>query len=208
MTAQAGDTLIPDAAARKAALRQQMRRLRSAIPSSARNVAARASARRFLRYYPQPCNIAVYLSARSELPTQPLLRLLFAAGHRVYVPLTLSAGRMRFVRIHAHSKTRPGLFRLPQPIAPRRVIAVDRLDRVVVPLLAFDSRGARLGNGGGYYDRAFAGQRRGHRAKLIGYGYAVQEVLDVAAEPWDLRLDVVITDRAHRIPRLPARLDE
>ena len=69
---------------------------------------------------------------------------------------------------------------------------------VLLPLLGFDAAGRRLGNGGGYYDRALAGVRPGGRPLLLGYAYAAQELTEVPAEPWDVRLDAVVTERGLR----------
>ena len=76
-------------------------------------------------------------------------------------------------------------------------LAPHALDIVLVPLLAFDRRGTRLGSGGGYYDRSFAflhGQARPHRPLLVGVGYAFQEVESLPAAAWDVALDYIATD--------------
>ena len=65
---------------------------------------------------------------------------------------------------------------------------------VVVPLLAFDRRGYRLGYGGGYYDRTLAGLRDGDGVLAVGVGYAAQEVAAVPVEDHDARLDAIVTE--------------
>ncbi len=69
---------------------------------------------------------------------------------------------------------------------------------MVLPVLGFDAQGRRLGNGGGYYDRALAAPRAARRPLLLGYAYAVQEVPEIPAEPWDVKLDAVVTERGLR----------
>ncbi len=69
---------------------------------------------------------------------------------------------------------------------------------MLLPLLGFDRRGGRLGMGGGYYDRAFAFRRdRPAPPRLVGIGFACQELPDLAAESWDVALDAVATEAAY-----------
>ncbi len=78
-----------------------------------------------------------------------------------------------------------------------RPIAPHRLDLVFLPLVGFDAAGMRLGMGGGYYDRAFTFLRlraTWHHPKLIGVGFAMQRVAELARAPHDLHLDAVVTE--------------
>lgn len=195
MTAQAGGTLVSEAAAQKAALRREARRVRSALPRNNRIAAADRAAQALLRQLPRRCSIAIYLSVHSELSTVSLRRLLHEAGHRVHVPVILRERRMRFVELHGGSPLRSGPYGLPQPVMTRGLKTARQLDVILLPLLAFDAHGGRLGNGGGYYDRALARPRIGRRPRLIGYAYAAQEREALPCEPWDVRLDAVISER-------------
>ena len=199
MTAQAGDTLIPEAAARKSALRREQRRLRVAIPSNQRRRAARKAARVLLRRLGrEPRDIAIYLSVHSELSTVPLCAALLRAGHRVHAPVTMRGYRMRFVRLRANTPLRRCALGLPQPVSANGSRSARQMDVVLLPLLAFDDAGGRLGNGGGYYDRALARTRCGRTPALIGYAFAAQQVAAIPGEPWDVRLDAVVTERGLR----------
>jgi len=78
------------------------------------------------------------------------------------------------------------------------------LDIALVPLVAFDDYGRRLGMGGGYYDRTFAYLRhREHwrRPKLIGVAFEFQRVAELPAQPWDVPLDGIITEKGLLLPR-------
>ena len=187
-------------AARKSELRRQLRRLRVAIPDPQRRRCARAAARQLLRWRAvnRARDIAVYLSVRSELSTVPLIARLLRRGHRLWAPVTGAGGRMRFAPLHARSCLRRGGLGLPQVARARPLRGGRELDLVLLPLLGFDARGRRLGNGGGYYDRTLAAPRRGRRPLLVGHAYAAQEVAEVPAEPWDVRLDAVVTERGLR----------
>jgi 5-formyltetrahydrofolate cyclo-ligase len=72
-----------------------------------------------------------------------------------------------------------------------------RLDAIFVPLVAFDPLGYRLGMGSGYYDRllsTLAHLNRSERPLFIGLGYACQGVESVFPEPWDIKMDYILTD--------------
>lgn len=204
MTAQAGDTFLLDSAATaKAALRSLLRERRSAIPPAERARAARQAAKHLLKQLPPRSRIAIYLSVRSELSTLPLCAALLRAGHRVHAPITLRDHGMRFLRLQRHAPLRRCAMGLPQPVAPRSACPVHRLDVILLPLLGFDATGTRLGNGGGYYDRALARPRVGRRPSLLGFAYAAQEVAHIPGEAFDIRIDAVVTERGLR--RLGAR---
>ncbi|MDB5978582.1 MAG: 5-formyltetrahydrofolate cyclo-ligase [Nevskia sp.] len=200
MTAQAGDTLFNSLAARKSELRKTLRRRRIAISRAQRNHCARRAALQFLRWrrLRQARHIAVYLSARSELSTAILIEFLLRQGRKLWAPVTNPDARMHFVPLRRECKLRRGPLNLSQPARTRPRRGAARIDLILLPLLGFDTRGHRLGNGGGYYDRALAGSRPGRRPLLVGYAYAAQEMAVIPAEPWDVRLDAVITEKGLR----------
>lgn len=219
MTAQAGDTLPlpsdrqprispgaadagaaqdPDGPAqRKRELRRLLRQRRSAIPLPRRRHGERRAAAQLLRWrrLRQARHIAVYLSARSELSTALLIANLLRQGRRLWAPRTGRSSSMCFVPLRRGSILRRSALHLLQPAQTRPRRSARRMDLVLLPLLAFDAQGRRLGNGGGYYDRALAAPRPGRRPLLVGYAYAAQQVATVPAEPWDVRLDAVVTER-------------
>ncbi len=205
MTAQAGDTFPISIAAQKSALRRVLRSRRSRIPRSDRRKAARLAARALLKRLPPRCRIAIYLSVHSELSTAPLRAALLRAGHRVSVPVTLRNWQMRFLPFDARTALRSsGPLRLPEPVARRPMQTARAFDVILVPLLGFDAAGGRIGNGGGYYDRALAHPRVGGRPQRIGYAYAAQAVDALPMEAFDVRLDAVVSERGWtRFPKQP-----
>ena len=123
-----------------------------------------------------------------EPDLRPLLHDLHARGRSVLLPETTPRGQALLFRRWTPACTMlPGRFGTH---APDGQLATP--DVVLVPFLAFDRRGRRLGYGGGYYDRTLAGLPHG---LSVGFGYASQEVEAVPIEPHDRPLDLIVTER-------------
>jgi 5-formyltetrahydrofolate cyclo-ligase len=105
-------------------------------------------------------------------------------------------GVLRFAPWPAGAALRRNRYGITEPRGIRHHLAAARLDLVIMPLVAFDADGNRLGMGGGYYDRALA--RRNHRRILVGVAFSVQQSPAVPALPWDVPLDIVITEQGRR----------
>lgn len=187
----------------QATLRRQMRQRRRAMSEKERAQAADRAAAQLLRspQLQRSRRIALYFAANGELDPAPLLRAALARRKRCYVP-TLPSGRGRrmwFAAITRDSTLRRNRFGIPEPTHGRRErLPARRLDLVVVPLVAFDDQGHRIGMGGGYYDRTFAFRRVRHRwrrPRLVGYAYEFQRVPAIPAQPWDVNLDAIATER-------------
>jgi len=183
-----------------------MREQRRALSSRQRRDAADRAADLLLHSRPfrHSRRIALYFAMEGELDPAPVLRAALAQGKQCFVPALSpgTRGRMWFVPITAHSKLRRNRFGIPEPVHRRRDrLAPRRLDLVLVPLAAFDDNGHRIGMGGGYYDRTFTFRKTRHRWRkplLIGYAYEFQRVPRIAAQPWDVCLDAIITERKRR----------
>ena len=137
--------------------------------------------------------IGGYIPIGDELDCRPALAVVAAMGVRVCLPVVGPRGeRLRFRQWQPGENlvTGPlGTFH-PSPDAP----TVDP-DVLLVPVVAFDGRGHRLGRGGGYYDSTLAALRAERTVLAIGLAFDIQEVLEVPAEPNDQPLDMVITER-------------
>lgn len=152
--------------------------------------------------------IGAYLAQGGELDLAPFLQANRASGREVYLPRLMRSGsRMQFAR-HA-----PGLslarnrFGIPEPPRDAPTVAARFLEVVLLPLVAFDATGTRLGSGAGYYDRCFAfraSRRTWHTPLLIGVAFACQEVAALRREAWDVPLDAVVTELGlRRFPGAP-----
>lgn len=188
----------PDLLAARAALRRSVRALRRSLPPAARRAAAERAARRFatLHWLRPGLRIGAYLASAEEFDPAPLLELAVRRGARIYVPRlsAVHAAGMGFAPLAP--PMRRNRFGLLEPAAPACCTA-RQLDLLLMPLVAFDARGARLGMGGGFYDRALAFRhRRPHwrGPRLVGVAFDVQAVAQVPIAPWDVRLDAVLTD--------------
>jgi 5-formyltetrahydrofolate cyclo-ligase len=130
---------------------------------------------------------------RSETTTLPLLDRLNRDGWRTALPVVVGEGAPLIFRAwRPGDPTVAGVWdiQVPPPAAP----AVDP-DVLLVPMLAFDRRGYRLGYGGGFYDRTLALLRARKAIVAVGIAYAAQEMPQVPHGPGDQRLDYVMTER-------------
>ncbi len=187
-----------------ARLRAEMRHRRRRLPAARRAAHARRAATLFAAspLFRRARHIAVYLPVAGEADPLPLAELAWRRGKRVYAPVVdaVHRGRLGFAPIPPDGALRPNRWGIPEPAGRPALRPPRRLDLVIVPLVAFDRRGHRLGMGAGYYDRTFAfrHRRRWRRPWLVGLAYGFQEVPRLQAHPWDVPLDAVLTEQGLR----------
>ena len=180
-------------------LRQQLSERRRALPPPARMAAAQGL-RRSLEQLPEyltDTRVAGYWANAGELPLNLAIAPLRSRGQAFLLPLLAKGKELHFAPWKDGDAIAPNRYGIPEPVTPREWFAPFQLDLVLVPLLAFDRRGQRLGQGGGYYDRSFAFlgmQPRPTRPLLVGIAYAFQQVEHLSPEAWDVALDYVATD--------------
>ncbi len=185
---------MPDAPLAPAPQRTALRAARRALPvwcqrRHARQLALRLTRRlRRGRYH----RIGAYAAADGEIDPAPFLRAVHRRGRRCYLP-TLAGETLRFARWRPHGRWRLNRFGLREPRGAR--CSVRRLDLLLVPLVAFDRSGGRLGRGGGFYDRSLAAASGPLR---LGLAHQLQELPALASQPWDAALDGVATERRLR----------
>ena len=166
----------------KESLRRTALRRRAELAPNARAAAGPALHAALAELLRQATSVAAYASVGTEPPTTPLL----AATPDVLLPVLLADGDLDWARGALH----PGPKGLDEPSGPRLgVDAVAGCDLVVVPALAVDRSGQRLGRGGGSYDRALA-RATGLTVALLYDGELVDEL---PAEPHDVAVDAVVT---------------
>jgi 5-formyltetrahydrofolate cyclo-ligase len=182
---------LPEA---KSHLRSAMIARRDGLPANERSAAAEAiAARPFpLVIYPGTI-VSGFMPMRSEINPLPLMKMLADAGAQLALPVTGRRGQPLVIRAWRWGEPlAAGVWgiREPKPEAPQ----VDP-DVVLVPLLAFDRAGARVGYGGGYYDLTLARLRARKPVMAVGVAYAIQEIEQVPTTPRDAVLDLVLTER-------------
>jgi 5-formyltetrahydrofolate cyclo-ligase len=132
------------------------------------------------------------------MQTEPLIKIASERGCRLFLPRITNARAHRMTFAPMRSPFRPNRYGIPEPTRLKGSMSARWLDLVIVPLVAFDAAGTRLGSGAGYYDRALAHlalRQRWRRPKVVGIAYDFQQVAALERKPWDIPMDLVITDR-------------
>jgi len=183
---------------RKAHLRlSERRRVGSGNPDRERAEKSLQVQERFLAAFPpEPGRkIALYLAVRGEVGTDRIRDRCLAAGERLYYPRMWDDGNLTFFRHEENDGWEAGKYGIREPfVLPGREGVRKGFDIVVVPGLAFDAAGWRLGRGHGYYDRFLSGL--GGTAVTVGLAFSFQLVPEVPVEAWDVPVDAVVTEKA------------
>ena len=187
----------PDDDARALLRRQALRRRRKlaelAGPAAGERLAAHGLA--LLREMPGAV-VSGYVPVRGEIDVMPLLNALHAAGHALGLPVVVARDApLVFRRWRPGMALEKGAFGIPAPPASAPEV---RPEVVLVPLVAFDAQGHRLGYGGGYYDRTLAILRKQGQVLAVGCAHAGQELPHIPALDTDERLDLVLTEQGAR----------
>jgi 5-formyltetrahydrofolate cyclo-ligase len=186
---------------RKAALRAEVVAARRRLPPELRAEASRAIAARVaaLPAFAAAATVASYPALGAEVDAAPLAAAALAAGKRIAWP-RMVPGRIGLAFAScAPEELVPGPQGTRQPPPGAAEVPVASLDLVLVPGVAFDAEGHRLGRGGGYYDSALASLEG--RALRIGLAFDCQIVPAVPLEPHDARVDLVATESRLLGPR-------
>lgn len=189
-------------ATQKKALRTRMRKQRKALTVRQQKIATLNlmkqlnRSRLLLRY----TYIALYLGNDGELNPEPLIPLLLARKKKIYLPVIhpLIKHRLCFCEFNARTKLQTNRFGIKEPsFSLSKKMDRQHLSLVLLPLVAFDVKGNRVGMGGGFYDRSFAYKHKsaGNKPRLFGLAHAFQEQPSLPTESWDVALDGILTDK-------------
>lgn len=138
--------------------------------------------------------IAGYAAIRGEIDVLPALAALASLGHDTALP-EIEEGRLVFRRWRPGDTIAKGCYGIDVPLSSALTVTPHV---VIVPLLAFDGRGTRLGYGAGYYDRALRRLRRADRVLALGAAYAMQEMPQLPCDERDEPLDAIATENGVR----------
>lgn len=182
-------------------LRQQKRRQRRQLPARVQQQHARAIARHLNR---QPAlrnaaRIGCYLANDGEIATDYLINTAWQRGKQVYLPLLSPLGNsLFFAPYQPGTDMARNRFGIAEPgCHPAHWLRARQLDIILLPLVAFDETGNRLGMGGGFYDRTLAFlKHRLHRRRpmLIGLAHECQASDSIITRSWDIPLDAIATE--------------
>lgn len=186
---------IRRAAQRQAILQQRKALTKEEVYALSQLVSARVLSHPYLQ---QPRLIASYLSCSGELDTITLNEQLQNKQHQLCLPVIspTERGIMDFHRYHSLAELRPNKFNIPEPLPSKEsLVRPHELELVVVPLVGFTGKGARLGMGGGYYDRIL--KQISPNCLKLGLAYDFQRNDEIESKDWDVPLDEIITPTQH-----------
>ena len=179
--------------AAKQAMRSDMQGARSALSAAEREAGADALAQTGIAFAAPSAHAVIsgYAAIGDELNLWPLLETLAASGRPIALPITVRKGApLIFRRWEPGAVLRDGAFRVPIPAEDAAELEPEIL---LVPLLAFDREGFRLGYGAGFYDRTLKALRAKDRVTAIGIAFDEQRVEAVPHDAYDEALDWVLT---------------
>ena len=180
----------------KLALRREVLARRDALPADVRAAASAAIGQRVaaLPEFAAASTVLLTLAFRSEWNTRPLVGAALAAAKTVVVPRVDRQTRM--LELHSIADPDrdvvPGHLDIPEPRAERPLVPREAIGFVLVPGVAFDLEGRRLGYGGGYYDRLLP--MLSPRAARVAGAFDIQIVERVPAAPHDVRVGAIVTE--------------
>ena len=154
-------------------------------------------------FFQRATSVAIYLPTNDEVSCWPLIERGWRMKKRIFAPAVKKNSVLQFCELRQNAELRRNRYQILEPV-DGQCIDSRNLDIVIMPLLAFDDSGNRLGMGGGYYDRAFSftKTRRAYaKPKLVGFAFDCQRIAKIPASPWDIPLFQVFTESGKTIPR-------
>jgi 5-formyltetrahydrofolate cyclo-ligase len=142
--------------------------------------------------------LALYAAVHNEVDTTEVMREALASGKVLLYPAVCGGGLV-FRRISDPAELRQGAFGIMEPDTTCEALAPQEIDIIVVPGVAFDVSGKRIGYGKGYYDRVLHSLEG--EGKLMGFCYDFQLLDEIVGEPHDVKMDLIITEKRVVRPR-------
>jgi 5-formyltetrahydrofolate cyclo-ligase len=182
----------------KQKLREEILILRRQMPPTLQREYSRLIQKKLLELeaFARSVNVMAYVAFRNEVETMPIIWRCLSEGKKVVVPVSVPKTRELLLSELKDPEREliPGTFDVPEP-APEyiRPFPAEDLDLILVPGVAFDEKGFRLGYGAGYYDRFF--ERLPRRVPSIGLAFEIQIIDRVPADPTDQPVDFVLTEK-------------
>ena len=180
----------------KALLRTRIKERADRVSASDRDAESRSICRRVMENLPEgQLTICAYYPMPSEVDVRPLIEKLLKKGHPVYLP-RFNRVYFEFRKIENVDDLVPGKFNLPEPPASAPLLDIKTVSLALLPAVAFDRSGGRLGRGNGGYDRWIQELKKVNpQAKIWGISFDHQIADTVPMEAHDQRVDAVMTAR-------------
>ena len=152
------------------------------------------------KIYRNSQNIACYIANDGEIDPYLIIEHARFLSKKIYLPvLSPFKNYLYFAPCDSNSQFRPNRYNIPEPVShPSKWKSARQLDLLLLPLVAFDTDGNRIGMGGGFYDRTLAYLRHMHHWKkpvLAGLAHEIQKAGQLKAQSWDIPLDFIITEK-------------
>ena len=124
------------------------------------------------------------------------MQAIWQADKICYLPILTDTKVLQFIRYNRDDELQPNQHFIPEPVNRQQTIHPEKLDLVIMPLIAFDPCGNRIGTGGGYYDRTFAFLFNHPTVApfMLGLAFQLQKCPEIYPEPWDIKLNGVLTE--------------
>ena len=186
----------------KKQIRNKMRRRRQNLSSQMRMMLAKQFTEHFVQspLFKSSKRIACYMPNDGELDLQYVIRQIWKMNKTCYLPI-LSDNKFQkllFAPFEQHTELKKNKYGIPEPIiSSREATQVQNLDLVLIPLVAFDRDGNRIGMGGGFYDKtlSFMNQRKVWlKPNIYGVAYEFQQVSPIKKDPWDIPMHGVLSE--------------
>ena len=184
----------------KAALRKHIKQLRSEVNTTERAHAAALAAQR-LQHFPlfqSSQHIACYAATSTEFATDAIIEIIWRLGKHCYLPVVTSTTdkQLAFVEYVEGEHLQAGYHDILEPNRECEFFPIEKIELIILPLVAFDHHGARLGTGSGYYDKTLECLRdKKDKTFLLGLGYELQHSETIPKDHWDINLDAVLTEK-------------
>ncbi len=183
------DTSLPMV---KRALRDHARRVRSSMTPAQIEEKSKKISRKLGDILNGMTPVMVYVSKPLEVNTRDLISDLIAQGKKVVVPIIEKDTKtLRLSYLDDPTLLTESTFHVPEPLGHELPAEAAGIKAVIIPMLAFDRKGNRLGYGAGYYDRFLSANPHLTR---IGIAFSCQETDEIPVDDTDIRMDVVVTD--------------
>lgn len=182
----------------KEGIRREVLRKRDAMREGERDAAGRSIVEKVisLEAYHRAGVVMAYAGIGSEVGTDPFLRAVLGDGKALVLPrVNRAAQALELYEVQDLARDlEPGVWGIPEPRpSTSSPVELGAVDLALVPGVAFDRRGGRLGHGAGFYDKLLGSA--GRRAPLVAGAFEVQVVERLPVEPHDVFMDLVATEK-------------